>query len=196
MLTNQYAGEGYFGGLTSPLRLPGAVSALGGEFPKIPWGGVPWMVGAALCVVTLAGAWRERRRWSVVLAFAVVAMAFVYFAYLQHYSYGAYKIASVNIWMLGFFTVAGGIWLTEWSRPRLPRRIPVTAVVAAVLLAVSLDRTIVQINAVHYRNNARAQSKYREALTIAGIVKAAPTLLSVRDDVANEWAVFYLSDHP
>jgi hypothetical protein len=98
--------------------------------------------------------------------------------------------------MLGFFTVAGGIWLTEWSRPRLPRRIPVTAVVAAVLLAVSLDRTIVQINAVHYRNNALAQSKYREALTIAGIVKAAPTLLSVRDDVANEWAVFYLSDPP
>jgi hypothetical protein len=100
------------------------------------------MVGAALCVVALAGAWRERRRWSVVLAFAVVAMAFVYFAYPQHYSYGAYKIASVNIWMLGFFTVAGGIWLTEWSRPRLPRRIPVTAVVAAVLLAVSLDRTL------------------------------------------------------
>jgi hypothetical protein len=92
MLTNQYAsasgavrpGEGYFAGLTSPLRLPGAVSALGGEFPKIPWGGVPWIVGAALCVVTLAGVWRERRRWTVVLAFAVVALALVYLAKRHH----------------------------------------------------------------------------------------------------------------
>jgi hypothetical protein len=204
MLTSQYAsasgavrpGEGYFAGLTSPLHLPGAVSALGGEFSHTPWSGVPWIIGATLCAVTLAGAWRERRRWSVVLAFAVVALAFVHFAYRQHYSYGAYKIASINIWMLGFLTVAGGIWLTEWSRPRLPRRIPATAVVAAALFAVSLDRTIVQINAVHYRNNALAQSKYREALAIAAIVKDAPTLLSVRDDVANEWAVFYLSDPP
>jgi hypothetical protein len=204
MLTSQFAlasgavrpGEGYFAGLTSPLRLPGAVSALGGEFPRTPWSGVPWIVGAALCAVTLAGAWRERRRWSVVLAFAVVALAFVHFAYRQHYSYGAYKIISVNIWFLGFLTVAGGIWLAEWSRPRLPRRIPVTAVVAAVLFAVTLDRSIVQANAVHYRNNAVEQSKYREALTIAAIVKDAPTLLSVRDDVANEWAVFYLSNPP
>jgi hypothetical protein len=68
--------------------------------------------------------------------------------------------------------------------------------IAAVLFVVTLDRTVVQANVVHYKHNALEQSKYREALTIAAIVKDAPTLLSVRDDLANEWAVFYLSDPP
>jgi hypothetical protein len=204
MLTSQYAmasgavrpGEGYFGGLASPLRLPAAVSAVGGEFPHMRWSGLPWTIGAILCAVTLAGAWHERRRWSVILAFAVIVAAFIRFAYLEHYSYGAYKIVSVNIWMLGFLTVAGGIWLAGRVTPRLPKRVTKAALIAAVLFVVTLDRTIVQATVVRYKHNALEQTRYREALTIAAIVKDAPTLLSVRDDVANEWAVFYLSDPP
>jgi hypothetical protein len=204
MLTSQYAaasgavrpGEGYFAGLASPLRLPAAVSALGGEFPQMRWSGLPWIIGATLCAVTLAGAWHERQRWTVILAFAVIAATFIQFAYREHYSYGAYKIVSVNIWMLGFLTVAGGIWLAGRVAPRLPKRVTLTALIAAVLFVVTLDRTVVQANVVHYKDNALERSKYREALKIAVIVKDAPTLLSVRDDVANEWAVFYLSDPP
>ncbi|WP_159006134.1 hypothetical protein [Bradyrhizobium sp. S69] len=123
MLASQYAmasgavrpGEGYFPGLGSPLRLPAAVSALGGEFAHMRWIGVPWMIGALLSVVTLAGAWSERRRWTVIFAFAAIAAAFIDFAYREHYSYGACKIASINIWIIGFLTVAGGIWLAEWA---------------------------------------------------------------------------------
>lgn len=204
MLTGQYAmasgavrpGEGYFAGLASPLRLPAAVSAVGGEFPHMRWSGLPWTIGTILCAVTLAGAWHERRRWSVMLAFAVIVAAFIHFAYLEHYSYGAYKIVSVNIWMLGFLTVAGGIWLAGRVTPWLPKRVTMAALVAAVLFVVTLDRTIVQANVVRYKHNALEQTRYREALTIGAIVKDAPTLLSVRDDVANEWAVFYLSDPP
>jgi hypothetical protein len=204
MLTSQYAltsgairpGEGYFAGLTSPLRLPGAVSALGGEFPRTPWSGVPWIIGAALCAATLAGAWRERRRWSVLLAFALIALAFVHFAYREHYSYGAYKIVSVNTWMLGFLTIAGGAGLTASATPWLPRCISMTTAVAAVLLLTMLDRTIVQTYLIKYQHNALEQAKYREALAISAIVADVPTLLSVRDDVANEWAVFYLSNPP
>jgi hypothetical protein len=203
MLTSQYAlasgairpGEGYFAGLTSPLRLPGAVSALGGEFPRTPWSGIPWIIGAALCAATLAGAWRERRRWSVLLAFALIALAFVHFAYRQHYSYGAYKIVSVNIWMLGFLTIVGGIELAASVTSRLPKRISTTAAVAVVLLTM-LDRTIVQARLIGYQQNALEQAKNREALAISAIVADVPTLLSVRNDVANEWAVFYLSNPP
>jgi hypothetical protein len=204
MLTSQSAmasgsvrpGEGYFAGLASPLRLPAAVSALGGEFPKMRWNGVPWVIGAILCAVTLAGAWHERRRWSIILALAVIALAFIHFAYREHYSYGAYKIVSVNIWMIGFLTVAGGIWLAGRAMPRLPKSVSMAVVIAAVLFVVALDRTIVQANVVNYRHNALEQSRYREASAIAAIVADAPTLLTVRDDVANEWAVFYLSRPP
>jgi len=202
MLTSQYAlangavrpGEGYFAGLTSPLRLPGAVSALGGEFLQTPWSGVPWIIGGALCALTLAGAWNQRRRWAVPLAFALIAFAFVYFAYIQHYSYGAYKIVSINVWMLGFLTIAGGIGLAASATTRLSSRMSMTAAVTAVVLLTVLDRTIVQAHLIGYRHNALEQGKYREALAISAVIAGEPTLLSVRDDVANEWAVFYLSD--
>jgi hypothetical protein len=154
------------------------------------------MIGALLSAVTLAGAWSERRRWSIILAFALTAVAFAYFAYYEHYSYGAYKIVSVNIWMIGFLTVAGGIWLAERAKQRLQKPVYVSAVVAAVLFVVALDRTLVQANVVKYRNNALEQTQYREASAIPAIVAGAPTLLAVRDDAANEWAVFYLSDTP
>lgn len=203
-LLSQYAmvsgaarpGEGYFPGLGSPLRIPSAIPALGGEFDHLPWSGVPWLLGAFLCVVTLQGAWSERRRWPVILAFALTTVLFGYFAYLQHYSYGAYKIVSVNIWMVGFLTVSGGIRFAEWAKPRLPKSISLSYPVAALLLVVALDRTIVQANAVHYRQNAFQQTGYREASVIRATIAGAPTLLAVREDLANEWAVFYLSDTP
>src|SRR5204862_6006427 len=138
---------------------PSAVSALGGEFAHMPWSGVPWIIGAFLSAVTLEGAWSERRRWSVILAFALTAVAFAYFAYREHYTYGAYKIVSVNIWMIGFLTVAGGIRLVEHGKQRLPKPVSVAAVIAVVLLVVTLDRTIVQANVVNYRHNALEQTK-------------------------------------
>jgi hypothetical protein len=126
----------------------------------------------------------------------VIALAFVHFAYREHYSYGAYKIVSVNIWMLGFLTIAGGIGLVALATPLLPRRMSMKAAVAAVVLLTVLDRTIVQAHLVRYQHNAFEQAKYRETLAISAIVADVPTLLSVRDDFANEWAVYYLSDPP
>jgi hypothetical protein len=204
MLTSHYAmaggtvrpGDGSFPGLGLPLRLPSAAPALGGEFPHMPWSGVPWTIGAFLVAVTLEGAWSERRRWSVMLGFALTAVAFAYFAYRENYSYGAYKIVSVNFWMIGFLTVAGGIRLAQRARRHLSNPVSVAAVIATVLFLVTADRTLVQANLVKFRQNALQQAQYREALTISAIVAGAPTLLAVRDDAANEWAVFYLSDTP
>lgn len=204
MLSSQYAmttgggrpGEGYFSGLNLPLRLPSAVAALGGEFGPLRWGAVPWALGTILCAVTLLGLWAERRRWSVLLAFAVTAAAFSYFAYGAQYSYGAYKIVSINAWLLAFLTVAGGLWIIERWPSLVFKRLTVTAVMAALLLVTSIDRTILQSQVIKYNHNALQQKEYREALTIADLVGGAPTLLAVRDDIANEWAVFYLADAP
>ena len=204
MLSSQYAmttgggrpGEGYFSGLSLPLRLPSAVAALGGEFGPLRWGGVPWALGTILSAITLVGLWAERRRWSVLLAFAVTATAFSYFAYRAQYSYGAYKIVSINAWLLAFLTVAGGLWIVErWPSP-IFKRLTVTGSMAALLFLTSLDRTILQTQVIEYKHNALQQKEYREALTIAALVGSAPTLLAVRDDIANEWAVFYLADAP
>ena len=203
MLKSQYStttagavrpGDGYFLGLLALRRLPDTLWALGGEYSQSRWIALPWILGALLGAVTLLGAWVERRRWGAILALATVAAAFLHFAVREHYSYAAYKIISVNFWMISFFTVAGGIWLAEWAKPRLPQRVSIAAVVTTVLLVVVADRTVVQANVIRFKHNALQQKAYREAQTISGLVQHAPTLLAVRDDLANEWAVFYLSD--
>ncbi|MEH2483584.1 hypothetical protein V1282_006941 [Nitrobacteraceae bacterium AZCC 2146] len=205
MLKGQYAsttagavrpGEGYFVGLLGLRRLPDTVWALGGEYSQPRFIALPWMLGALLGAVTLLGAWVERRRWSAVLALAVIAAAFIHFAYREHYSYATYKIISVNFWLICFFTVSGGIRLADWARPRLPQRLSVPAIITIVLLAVVADRTVVQANVIRLKHNALQQRAYREAQTINDMVQHAPTLLAVRDDLANEWAVFYMSDMP
>jgi hypothetical protein len=172
------------------------VWALGGEYAQSRWIALPWIVGALLGAVTLLGAWVERRRWSVVLALVVIAAAFLHFAWREYYSYAAYKIISVNFWLVTFFTVTGGIRLAAWARPRLLHRVSVAAIVTTVLVVVAIDRTVVQANVIRFKANVLQQRAYREAQTINDMVKHAPTLLAVRDDLANEWAVFYLSDMP
>lgn len=205
MLKSQYStttagavrpGDGYFLGLLALGRLPDTLWALGGEYSQSRWIALPWILGALLGAVTLLGAWVERRRWGAILALATVAAAFLHFAVREHYSYAAYKIISVNFWMISFFTVAGGICLAEWAKPRLPQRVSIAAVVTTVLLVVVAERTVVQANVIRFKHNALQQKAYREAQTISGLVQHAPTLLAVRDDLANEWAVFYLSDMP
>ena len=189
-------GEGFFPGLMSLRLLPDALWALGGEFFDGRSIGLLWIVGAVVGAVTLLGVWVERWRWSVVLASAIVAASFIHFAYRNHYSYGAYKIVSISFWMISFFSLAGGLWLIELANRRSLSRRYTTAVVAASLFSIGLDRTFVQADVVQFKHNAFQQTAYREAMKIASIVQHAPTLLAVRDDVANEWSVFYLSDMP
>lgn len=205
MLKGQYAqttaatarpGEGYFIGLLTASRLPDTLWAMGGEFSQTRWVVLPWLLGALLCALVLLGAWVKRRRWAVIVGLAVVVAALFHFNFREHYSYATYKIVSINAWMLSFFAVAGGVWLAHWLKPCLPRQLSLTAVVATLTLVIAIDRTVVQANVIRFKHNALQQRAYREAEQISTIVRHAPTLLASRDDLANEWAVFYLSDTP
>jgi hypothetical protein len=46
------------------------------------------------------------------------------------------------------------------------------------------------------RANAIHQKGYREATTLAAVIGRIPTILSVRDEAANQWAVFHLAGVP
>jgi hypothetical protein len=205
MLKGQYAlttaatarpGDGYFIGLLTASRLPDTLWAMGGEFPQTRLIALPWLLGTLLSALALLGAWLERRRWAVIIGLLAVAAALFHFNFREHYSYATYKIVSIDAWMLGFLAVSGGVWLARWLKPRLPRQLSLTAVVAILTLAIAIDRTVVQANVIRFKHNALQQQAYREAQQINAIVQHAPTLLASRDDLANEWAVFYLSDPP
>ncbi|MBI5132529.1 MAG: hypothetical protein HZA66_24070 [Rhodopseudomonas palustris] len=185
-------GEGMFGGLTSFKNLPATFWALGGEHGKH----FGWPIGALLFAALAIGAVVERRRWLALLALATVLAGVLYLIVHEVYSYGAYKLISVNFWMVSFFTVAGGIWLARWLSRRFQRpHLAATALLVSIGV-VALDRTIVQARLIKFTANTIQQRQFREALDVAAITGQSPTLLSVRSPLANQWAVYYLSDVP
>lgn len=205
MLKSQYVlttaatarpGDGYFMGLPVASRLPDSLWALGGEFGRARGIILPWLLGAMLTALFLIGIWRELRRWAVMLGVVVVAAAVTHFTFREHYSYATYKIISINAWMMSALAIAGGLWLAPRLKPRLPRQLTLTMVITALLLAIAIDRTVVQSGVIRFKQNALQQRAYREAELIAAKVQQAPTLMAVRDDLPNEWAVFHLSDMP
>jgi hypothetical protein len=155
-----------------------------------------------LCVATISfaliatGAWIERRRWTVNLALAAVMALCLFFTFQEVYLYGTYKILSVNFWLFCFFAVVGGERVMIVCRPIswLGRRglynaDPAVLFIALIAIVALKSQGSQQLNGLQ-------QIKYREASELADMVGSSPTLVSVRDDLANEWAVFYLSKMP
>ena len=152
--------------------------------------------GVASIALVAIGAWSERRRWASLLGLGAIALAASHFWFNEHYIYAVYKIVSVNFWMVGFFAVAGALLIQSRVQVFLPRQfrsVPtaVVSVFAALFVCIVTKGSMHQFSII-----AEQQQSRREALTIARTVGQSPTLLSVRDDLANEWAVFYLTETP
>lgn len=204
MLKSQYSitgtavrpGEGYFPGLVSRLDWPGAVWAFGPEHSLRNAFIIGTGIGVFLLFMTIAGVWAQRRRWSAILALAVIAAAFVYFAYHQDYSYAAYKIVSVNFWLVGFFAVTGFSWLTRYLPNNSFSRRAIAVVLIAGLGTITGLRLVAASKVTHFIKNGIQQGNFREIQAVANMIGNEPTVLSVRDPFANEWAVFYLADTP
>jgi hypothetical protein len=154
------------------------------------------------CVVAISfaliatGTWIDRRRWTVSLAFAAIIAMCLFFTFHEVYLYGTYKILSINFWLFCFFAVVGGERAMNFSQQIewLGQRGPYNAVPSAIFIALI---AIVAFNSQGRQQlNGLQQIKYREAVELADMVGSSPTLVSVRDDLANEWAVFYLSKSP
>jgi hypothetical protein len=192
MLKGQYAsammavrpGEGFL----SDWLLPAFIRSL--------MGGLLMCVSAVSFALIVTGGWIERRRWTVTLALAAVTTLCLLFSLHEVYLYGTYKILSINFWLLCFFAVVGGERAMNFSQQIewLGQRGRYNAVPSAILIALI---AIVAFNRQGRQQlNGLQQIKYREAVELADMVGSSPTLVSVRDDLANEWAVFYLSKSP
>ncbi len=148
----------------------------------------------SILALAIAGLWVERRRWLACLAMISVVVLAAYFAYPERYPYGAYKIVSVNLWIVAFFAIAGGGWLLRSAtlkiQPITQSKFSTATIVSAFLLTGALSHRIF----AQSLENGELQEGFREATTIAKIVGNQPTLISVREDLANQWAVLYLSE--
>jgi hypothetical protein len=174
----------------------GALSTwlVSGAFLQSRWLDAIVAVAAACLAVVASGVWFERRRWMVVSALGAVSGLVLYFLVVEHYIYAVYKVASVNFWMVSFFVVAGAYGLLRYlSYPKWSFRVAPSAALAFTALLMTLAAAGLE---VRLRGNAIHQLGYREAVALADKLGASPTLLSVRDEAANQWAVFYLADVP
>jgi hypothetical protein len=176
----------------------GALSTwlISGDFLRLRWADALLISAFAFAALVASGAWFERKRWVVVLALFGVSGLVFYFLMVEHYIYAVYKIASVNFWLVSFFAVAGadGV-LTRIHHQRFSNtyRFISSGVLAFAGLSIFFASVALE---VRLRTNALHQEGYREAVTLAGMIGATPAVLSVRDEAANQWAVFYLTKVP
>ena len=146
--------------------------------------------------VIAAGAWFERRHWVRLVGLAVVGLAAAHFLFDERYVYAVYKIVTVNFWMIGFFAVAGGTLIHDRLQTYLPQRLRSAPAIAAAIFSLTFVAVVTKYSVHQFDGLAERQKNRREILTIAQTIGRDPTLLSVSDDLDNEWAVFYLIETP
>jgi hypothetical protein len=166
-----------------------------GEFLHHSWVGALLIFVLALAVLTALGVWFERKRWGAVLALFGVSGLVLYFLLVEKYLYGVYKIASVNFWIFSFFTVAGARAGLGFASRRYSISFQPIFPAAAIFATLSIIATSALLE-TKLRTNALNQKGYREAVALAALIGTTPTVLSVREEAANQWAVFYLASVP
>ncbi|MFI4987421.1 MAG: hypothetical protein ACHQF3_08260 [Alphaproteobacteria bacterium] len=193
-------GEGYFAGLTDPHYALSAAWALGGEFSLADFSAPGMWISAILTGCALCGAVLLRRRPLALLGGAVVLVLYGIAVFRDGYSYAAYKIISVNFWMLAWWAVAGCTVLAQRLGSALAyvsKASSAAVGLALLLVPVICLRAGTAIDFNDFAATARAPHLSREAAEAAArIAKGSPVLVSVTDALANEWAVYQLSALP
>jgi hypothetical protein len=191
MLKSQYASA------TMPVRPgEGFFPAITGDFLRSSTGVLLVSIAAISFALIVIGAWIERRRWTANLALAAVTALCLFFTFREAYPYGTYKILSINFWLICFFAIVGSERaMSIFQRASWFGRRELSSAVPSVLIASMIAIVAVRSQARQHVNGLQ-QIEYREAAELSDVVGSSPTLVSVRDDLANEWAVFYLSKSP
>ena len=173
---------------------------MGGEFRIDENYSARVLTAALLTGCALWGAARERRRWLALLAAAATVTFAGVMAFRSHYAYGAYKILSINFWLLAWLAVAGCTALARrWGRRfAFADRLPAVLAGLALILAPAIYfRADTQIALNDFAGTAKVSHLSREAGEAATrIVGDSAVLVSVTDALANEWAVYQLSALP
>jgi hypothetical protein len=192
-------GEGFFPGLLDPRCQPAAFWGLGGEHSIMRHNRLRQAIGigaSGLLAVGLLALWRQRQ-WGLALVTVFLGLGAAWFAVAQGYAYGAYKLILLDWWCLAGGVVWGADYLvTRWRWPVL--RIG-TAAAAASLATGLLTQSLYPDATSKYcasPNRDCLLSDFRHVRAVKAIVGDRPLLVAVEDWLANEWAVYFLRDHP
>jgi hypothetical protein len=201
------AGEGTFPELVELRQWVPAVWGFASKAASLRLG-MAWALGsqalgAVLWLFALLGCLRlfRQRRWDIATMGVLMILGALVMAGPERYSYGTYKFLLLGWWAIAWFVVAGAEWLVDASSTRTAsvhqRWKPAIPAVALTLLFVALFGSLVgRIVAFQSRPTGTSIRPYRNVLDLEHFIGREPLIVSVNDDVANEWAVYFLRAHP
>jgi hypothetical protein len=179
-------GEGYFPGLLTRATQASAFWSLGGETGVAPYRSIQIAGAVSLFALLASGVVRLVRGREVgLLAALILPLAGApYMIFVNHYSYGAYKLLVMGWWALMFVTVKGGS----------PRGLGwvITIVVCSSIPGVAAARAVRETRMAP----AVGMERFREVREAVPLAKGTPIGILVEDWEASQWAVYFLRDAP
>jgi hypothetical protein len=164
------------------------------------WQLVSQLLGLTVWALACAGliSTAGRRQWDIVAIAVVLTGGALFMIIGAHYSYGAYKFVLFGWWSMAWLVVAGARGLgrrsnTSRGSAQTFRRAALGAVV--VLMAGLLGSVVARIVMFHRALTAVSIEPYRRVLEIERVVGTQPVIVAVDDDLANQWAVYFLRSH-
>jgi hypothetical protein len=186
-------GEGMFLGLIAPRHALAGWWALGSEHGYERLLVIRTVIAGALFALLLAGAWavlRERQTaWLIWLGLPLGLAPFL--AVVQGYAYGAYKAILMGWWFETFLVVRGGLALAKIRVPK-PYVALVWLTVAALPAVASARLLVAPVSRTFRMPRPSSMAVFRQVHEIDTVVGADPVLVAVRDEEAEEWAVYHL----
>jgi hypothetical protein len=201
------AGEGSFAELLS-LRNWGAAAwgleshaaslrlGMGWELGRQVLGTTLWLLASVGCVRLV-----RQRLGDIAAIGLLMILGALFMSVHERYSYGAYKFLLLGWWSIAWFVVSGAQGLIDASRGRLAsagssRAGALTAMAVTLPLLALLGAVAGRVVVFEESVPATSVQPYRSVLDVERVIGHEPLILAVDDDLANEWAVYFLRGHP
>ena len=137
----------------------------------------------------------RRKEWGFAATLIVLLAGALYMIVGQEYSYGAYKLILLNWWAMAFAVILGVDKVLA-----LPRRrgrfkgLTTGSALCVFMLFFCLNATMLV-----YKDRSlpyKSILPFKKVAEIEGIIRSKPVLVTVNDNIANEWAVYFLRNVP
>ncbi len=144
-------------------------------------------------LLSLLAAWGilgllRKKEWGILATILLLFAGSLLMIFHFHYSYGAYKLILLNWWGICFLTIEG--------MKQLRRRNPYPKSQWAIGILLILFLIINGATISNQANRKNTILPFKQVEKIKDIVRDEAIIVDVGEDLANEWAVYFLRDIP
>ncbi len=153
------------------------------------------LLSIAFSILAVLGMYElfRRKEWGFATTIIILFGGALLMIFKLRYSYGAYKIILLNWWAVAFVATLGVNKLLESQRMQGSLRgVAIGYAVGIFLLFISLNATM--LIARYKISPYKDILAFKKLEEVKRIVASDSIIVSVNDNVANEWAVYFLRD--